>query len=116
VQAWGRLVEIIQAHPAPRIILHAFGGSPELIPELTQLNCWFSFGPAVVNPKFKKARAAVVAVPAGRLLIETDSAGEPETLIGVAHAVANLRGVSTEEIAEQTLQNAQKLFFDGITG
>lgn len=120
VRAWGRLIEILREHPAPRILLHAFGGAPELIPELTELNCWFSFCGVVTNPKAKKARASAAAVPADRLLIETDSpdfppAGcdfpsEPANLIHVARTVAELRGVSVEEIAEMTFSNATEFF------
>ena len=120
VQAWGRLIGILREHPAPKILLHAFGGAVELIPELTELNCWFSFCGNVTNPKAKRVRAAAAAVPAGRLLIETDSpdfppAGcdapnEPANLIHVARAVAELRGVPVEEIAELTFDNALKLF------
>jgi len=110
VQAWGRLIEILKEHPAPCILLHAYSGSAELIPELMKLNGWFSFGEAVMNPKSKKARASVVAVPAERLLIETDSAGEPEKLVDIARTVAELRGVPVEEIADLTFTNAQKLF------
>ena len=111
VQAGGRLVEILRDHPARRILLHAYSGSAELIPELMKLNCWFSFGEAVMNPNAKRVRAAAVAVPADRLLIETDSVDEPDKLIEVARAVAALRGVSVEEIAEMTFNNTQSLFF-----
>ncbi len=110
VQAWGRMVEMVKKHPAPKILLHAYSGSVELIPELMKLNCWFSFGLAVMNPKSKKARAAVVAVPADRLLIETDSTGDPGKLIQVARATGELRGVSVDEISELTFRNAQQLF------
>ena len=131
VQAWGRLIEILREHPAPKIVLHAFGGATELIPELIELNCWFSFCGNVTNPNAKKVRAAAVAVPAERLLIETDSpdfppAGflrrsssyggqgappnEPANLVHVARAVAELRGVSVEEIAELTFANASHVF------
>ncbi len=121
VQAWGRLIEILREHSAPKIVLHAFGGAPELIPELVELNCWFSFCGSVTNPKAKRVRASVVAVPADRLLIETDSPdfppvgceapNEPANLIYIAGAVAELRGVPVEEIAALTYKNAQKLFF-----
>jgi len=106
VQAWGRLIEILKEHSAPRVLLHAFGGSPELI----DLNCWFSFGEAVMNPNAKKARASAVAVPSDRILIETDSVDEPERLICVARAVAELRGVSTEDLARLTFANAEAFF------
>jgi len=120
VQAWGRLIEILREHPAPRILLHAFGGAPELIPELLELNCWFSFCGSVTNPAAKRVRAAVVAVPEDRLLIETDSpdfppAGcmepnEPANLIHVARAVAELRGTYVAEIAELTFSNSTEFF------
>jgi TatD DNase family protein len=120
VQAWGRLIDILKEHPAPRVLLHAFGGAPELIPELMALNCWFSFCGNVTNPKAKRVRASAIAVPAERLLIETDSpdfspAGcafpnEPANLIHVARAVAGLRGVSVEALAELTFDNAERFF------
>jgi TatD DNase family protein len=113
VQAWGKMLEIFHDYPKPKKILHAYGGSVELIPGLMKLNCWFSFGEAVMNPKFKRAREAAAAVPAERLLIETDSEGEPEKLMPVARAVAELRGVSVEEIAARTFENSQELFLTG---
>jgi TatD DNase family protein len=120
VQAWGRLVEILRGHPAPRILLHAFGGAAELIPQLAELNCWFSFCGNVTNPNAKRVRAAAAAVPAERLLIETDSpdfppAGcsspnEPANLIHVARAVAQLRNLSVEELADCTFRNSLQFF------
>lgn len=110
VKAWGRLVDILKEHPAPKVILHAFGGAPELIPELIRLNCWFSFGPTVMNPKAKKVRASVVAVPEDRLLIETDSDGELLPLIEVADAVAGFRGISVESLADRAKHNFLNLF------
>ena len=120
VHAWGRLIEILRQHSAPRVLLHAFGGAVELIPELAELNCWFSFCGSVTNPKAKRVRAAAVAVPADRLLIETDSpdftpAGcqppnEPANLVQVARATAELRGASTEQLAVLTFNNAERFF------
>lgn len=120
VQAWGRMIEILSEFPETKKILHAFGGAVELIPELTALNCWFSFCGNVTNPKAKRVRAAVAAVPADRLLIETDSpdfppAGcaapnQPANLIYVAREVATLRNVSVDEISRLSFMNAQAVF------
>lgn len=110
VKAWGKMLEILREYPQPKKILHAFSGSAELIPELTKLNGWFSFGPAVLNPKHKRVKASVAAVPDELLLIETDSEQEPMPLLPIARAVAELRGVSVEEIAELTFANAQSVF------
>lgn len=120
VQAWGRMIEILRKFPEPKKILHAFGGSPELIPELTELNCWFSFCGNVTNLNAKRVRASAAAVPDDRLLIETDSPdfppvgtskpNEPANLIHVARAVAELRGVPVEQIAELTFRNSTDFF------
>lgn len=120
VQAWGRLIEILREHPAPRVLLHAFGGAPELIPELITLNCWFSFCGNVTSPNAKRVRTSAAAVPAERLLIETDSPdfppsgvefpNEPANLIHVARTLAELRAVQIEKIAELTFSNAIEFF------
>jgi len=120
VRAWGRLIEIVRSHPAPRILLHAFGGAPELIPELAALNGYFSFCGAVANPQFKRMRAAAAAVPLDRLLLETDSPdfsppgysapNEPARLVLVLRAVAELRGLAPEALAD-ALQETGNQFF-----
>lgn len=120
VHAWSRLIEILREHSAPRVLLHAFGGAQGLIPELVELNCWFSFCGSVINPAAKRMRAAVAAVPADRLLIETDSpdslpAGceapnEPGNLAQVARAVAEFRSVTFERIAALSFATAKQFF------
>jgi TatD DNase family protein len=120
VRAWGRLSEILHEHPAPRIQLHAFGGAAELIPELGGLNCWFSFGGSVTNPRAKRARGSVAAVPPERLLIETDapdfppadcsSPNEPANLIYILRTVAELRSISIEEASDVLFRNSINYF------
>ncbi|MCC7300101.1 MAG: TatD family hydrolase [Verrucomicrobia bacterium] len=120
VHAWGRLIEILRAYPAPRVLLHAFGGPAELVPELVTLNCWFSFCGAVANPRAKRVRAAAVAVPEDRLLIETDSPdfapancampNEPANLIHVINALSELRGTTVDSMIRYTFSNAESVF------
>lgn len=122
VQAWGRLIEILHESSVPKIILHAFGGAPELIPELVELNCWFSFSGSVADPQAKRTRVSAATVPEDRLLIETDSpdftpAGclfpnEPSHLTHVTCAVAELRCIPPERLAAITYANAEYLFTD----
>lgn len=117
VQTWGRLIEILREHPAQRILLHAFSGAAELIPELIELNCWFSFCGLVTDPQAKRVRVSLVAVPDDRLLIETDSPdftpmgclspNEPANLVHIARAIAELRGIPLENFATQTFINSE---------
>jgi TatD DNase family protein len=119
VHAWGRLVELLREHPAPRVLLHAFGGAAELIPELIKLNCWFSFCGSVTHPNAKRVRAAAIAVPENRLLVETDSpdftpAGceppnEPANLVHIVRAIAGLRGLPVEILANTVRENGNEL-------
>ena len=73
---------------------------------------------------FKNAgrlKEVVAAVPADRLLLETDSPyltpepyrgkrNEPANLVHIAEAVAAVRGVTVADLAEKTGQNADRLF------
>jgi TatD DNase family protein len=64
---------------------------------------------------------AVRQVPLNRLLLETDGPflapvprrgkrNEPQLLVYTAQKVAELKGVSIEEVAQATTANAEKLF------
>ena len=121
VHAWGRLVELLREHPAPRVLLHAFGGAAELIPELIKLNCWFSFCGSVTHPNAKRVRAAAIAVPENRLLVETDSpdftpAGceppnEPANLVHIVRAIAGLRGIPVDRLADIVQKKERGVYF-----
>lgn len=75
LQAFGELLPLLRAHPRPSrgFLLHAYGGPSELVPELVALGAWFSFNPAFLDPRKTRQQAAFRAVPAERLLCETDA-------------------------------------------
>ncbi|MCJ7544325.1 MAG: TatD family hydrolase [Phycisphaerae bacterium] len=72
-------------------------------------------------------RRVAAAVPADRLLIETDSpylspepvremkTNEPANVVHVASCLAGARGVSCQELAERTTHNARRFFDLGIS-
>ena len=108
-----------------RGVLHAFSGDAATATECIELGLYVSFAGAVTykNKKFKPLRAVAAAVPADRILIETDSPylvpeplrgkqkrNEPANLLHTARCLAGLRGVSPEEFAAQTTANARRLF------
>jgi TatD DNase family protein len=111
-----------------RGVLHAFGGDAALAAECVELGLYVSFAGAVTyrNKKFASLRAAAAAVPDDRIVIETDSPylvphplrgkrkrNEPAWIVHTAACLAELRGVSVDELAAQTTANARRLF--GIT-
>ena len=112
----------------PAIMLHGAAFSVEQLHHrlFRHRNLWFSFGTALLNPSAERVRQLAAAVPADRLLIETDAPdmlprGEgvdalestsgrlnhPLNLCRVGAALAAIRGCSIAEIAAQTTQNAQ---------
>jgi TatD DNase family protein len=108
-----------------RGVLHAFSGDRAMAEECLGLGFSISFaGPVTyTNKKFAALGEAAAAVPADRLLLETDSPylvphplrgkekrNEPAHLVHTLQRVAELRGASPESIAEQTTANARRLF------
>lgn len=126
LKAWGWLLEVLRdAGPPPAgFLVHGYGGAADLLPELTALGGYFSFGGTVLDPARRRARAALLAVPHDRLLIETDAPAmpppeayrapgteynEPANLPLIVQGVAQLLGRPTEELATLTWENGERL-------
>jgi TatD DNase family protein len=75
LQAWGRLLQLLQANPRPRcgFLLHSFGGPREMIPALAKLGAYFSFPGYFAHDRKERQREAFRHVPPERLLLETDA-------------------------------------------
>jgi len=79
IQAWGRLLEILQSEPLPRcgFLLHSYGGPPEMIPALARLGACFSLPGYFAHERKSRQRETFRHVPPDRLLIETDAPDQP---------------------------------------
>ena len=124
--AWADLLPILrqESDGLPGLI-HAFSGEPEHALECVTLGLSISFAGSLTytNKKFTPLWEAAKVVPEERLLIETDSPymvphpfrgrlqrNEPSLAAAVAVRLAELRGVSVEQIAMATTENARRLF------
>ncbi|MHC4789742.1 MAG: TatD family hydrolase [Planctomycetota bacterium] len=105
-----------------RGVRHCFLGPAELAMRYAAAGFHLSFTGAITRPGYKKAKAALRALPADRLLLETDCpyqapaarAGvrnEPAFLLDTARAAAAIRNESVAELARLTSRNAESLFF-----
>lgn len=125
-QAWGRLIELLDQFGAlPRgMLIHCFGGSAEIAIELVKRGAYISFSGSITRPNAKKAGPAIRAVPADRILIETDAPdimphgidaqlNEPAFLPAILTKAAEFRRIPESELAELTFQNAQRFFQSG---
>jgi TatD DNase family protein len=75
LQAWGRLLEILEREPLPQcgFVLHSYGGPKEMIPLLAKLGAYFSLPGYFAHERKLKQRETFRHVPLDRLLIETDA-------------------------------------------
>jgi TatD DNase family protein len=119
-----RLLELIEAHgPHPiGVIFHAFAGPAEMIPRAIRLQAFFSLAGSATFPNRRRARDVAAAVPEERLLVETDAPdiawhGRPEGAptgpadwVQILRALADLRGVPEERLAELAWANAVRVF------
>lgn len=133
LQAWGRLLEILQKEPAPNcgFLLHSFGGPKEMIPKLAELGAYFSLPGYFAHERKERQRETFRHVPRDRLLIETDAPdqllpaqreryplsspdGKPlnhPANIGAVYSFASeLLGMDMSALAETVEANFRRLF------
>lgn len=102
-------------------VLHCFTESWEMAKAALDMNYYISFSGIVTFRNAAELREVVKQVPLDRILIETDAPylapvphrgkkNEPKYVVDVAQCVADLKGVSLEEIAEISSKNFYKLF------
>lgn len=101
--------------------IHCFSYSKEVARTFTDMGYYFGIGGVVTFKNARKLREVVTTVPMNRILLETDCpylAPEPYRgsrnssvyLQEVAEAVAQLRGMTRQEVIDITTENARELF------
>lgn len=104
-----------------RVLLHCFSGSKELGQQYVKLGATISVAGPVTYKNNRKTPAVVEALPLEVLLVETDSPYlTPEPFRGkrnippyveyTAKKVAEIKGLTLEEVAAQTKENAMRFF------
>ena len=119
--AHGDTFDMICSYPRVRGVLHSCSMSAEMVKELTKRGWYVSFSGTVTFKNASRVREACAAVPLDRLLIETDAPylapvpfrgklNDSVKMKNTALAVAEVHGVSFDEIARITADNARRLF------
>jgi TatD DNase family protein len=102
-------------------VMHCFGGDWPMAQQCLEMNFFIGLGGPVTFKNARLPKEIAVKVPLDRLLIETDAPylaphphrgkrNESSYVRLVAEAIAELRGISCEEVARQTAANACRLF------
>jgi TatD DNase family protein len=102
-------------------VLHCFTGGRDLAERAIALGLSISFTGIVTFKKSDELRAIAAALPADRILVETDSPylapgryrgkrNEPAYVAETAKTLAAIRGVTPDQLARQTTDNFFRLF------
>lgn len=102
-------------------VMHCFGGDLEVMKSALDMNFMIGLGGIVTFKNAVLCKEVAAMVPMDKLLLETDcpylaphpfrgKRNEPSYVRLVAESVAQLRGISVEEVISQTTANAMKLF------
>ncbi|MBV8780177.1 MAG: TatD family hydrolase, partial [Phycisphaerae bacterium] len=113
---------VLKDFPKVRGVFHCFTGTCDEAKKILEAGFWLGFTGVVTFKKSDELREACRLTPMDRLLVETDApwlspepvrkqkVNEPAFVMHTARAVAEVRGVSVEEINEGTTENARELF------
>lgn len=102
-------------------VFHCFSGSAEMAREIVRMGWYVSFTGVVTFKNARRALEAVAAVPMDRIMIETDAPYmAPVPYRGkrnhsgyvpkVAEKIAEIKGLTTEEVAAITMENGKRFF------
>lgn len=102
-------------------VMHCFGGSLQMAKEAIKLGFFISFAGNLTFKKAHDLRDIARELPLERLLIETDcpyltpvpfrgKRNEPARVVETAKCLAELKGITLEEVGEATSDNFAQLF------
>jgi len=105
----------------PPGVIHCFSGDTNTAREYLDMGFFFSLGAYIGYPTSGRLHSAIRSIPQDRLLIETDCPylppqshrgrrNEPAYLLITVGLLARIRQVPPEQIAQETTQNARRLF------
>jgi TatD DNase family protein len=121
---WEDTLQLLAEHWGPTGlggVLHCFSGDWSHAARAMEMGFLISFAGNVTYPKAQPLRDVAARVPSDMLLVETDAPflapmpergkrNEPALVAHTASALAQLRGVTSEEMASITTKNFQRLF------
>ena len=122
--AWEDCLALIEQHWRPSGlcgVLHCFTSTWPHAKRALDMGFMISFAGNITFPKAQQIRDSAMQVPLDRMLIETDSPflapvpyrgkrNEPAHVKEVARQIGELRGLSTDEVGEQTSGNFLRFF------
>lgn len=114
-------MKIVEEFPQVTGVFHCYSGSLEMAKVLIRRGWYIGFGGVLTFKNARKAVEVASQIPLDRLVLETDcpymspepfrgQRNDPGRLRLVAEKLAQLRGLSAEEIENITLENGKRLY------
>ncbi|WP_297518727.1 TatD family hydrolase [uncultured Clostridium sp.] len=114
-------LEIMKEYPDVIGVVHCFSGSAEMAAECLKLGYYIGITGVVTFKNAKKIIDVVEVVPMDRLLVETDAPfmspvpkrgkrNESSYVEYVIEKIAEIKGITSVEVSEKTIENTKKLF------
>jgi len=122
-ESYHDMVDIVKAEGKGDVrgVFHSFAGSPEELKWVLDNGFYVSFNGMLTFKKAQNIKDLALSAPIDRILIETDcpyltpepfrgKRNEPSYVSFVAEALAKIKGLTVDEVAVRTTENAKKLF------
>lgn len=120
-EAHGDSFDIVCDYPELRGVFHCYSGSAEMAQELLKRGWYLGFDGPITYKNARKALEVLEICPLDRIVIETDSPyltpvpnrgkrNDSRQLEFVAAKIAEIKGISAEEVADITMLNGRSLF------
>lgn len=118
---WDDLIPLLKEAAPREGLIHSWTGGLKEADEVIKLGLYISFSGMLTYPANHHIRAVAEMAPQDKILVETDSPflppqqlrgqrNEPGNVKIIASALADIRGVTLEEISAVTTANAKRLF------
>ena len=112
---------IVEEYPTVKGVFHCYSGSAEMAKWLVSRGWYIGFTGVLTFKNARKAVETATAIPLDRIVLETDcpymspepfrgKRNDPGRLYRMAEKLAEIRGLSVEEIQKITTENGKKLY------
>ena len=116
-------VEVLEEEKASEVggVIHCFTYSPEMAERFVRMGFFIGIGGVLTYPASRKVKEVAKQIPLEHLVLETDcpylspeghrgERNDSRGLMAVAETLAELRGISVEEVCRVTWENACRLY------
>lgn len=121
--AHNEVIQILREENAAEVggVLHCFSGDSAMAEQCLDLGFYLSFTGTITYPKNQEIREIIKSIPVDRMLVETDcpylspqkfrgKRNEPAYVRYTAEKMAEIKGLTIEDIARVTSRNCHDLF------